>query len=247
MLIELLTQLRGFKFMKTLVLVFQKIQNEDTTKYGNFYSHSIAETITNESDIGDVFQSIYTTIITNIQKSLGKDSGWIIDSVIEHNISISKYNPLAGSSYIKLPKELDHPRKGLINIKTIDGNECFKWSIFIYLKPVNHHPARIAKADKDFAIKRDFKDIRFTVKIKDIHKIEKKNSIGISVFGYENEENHPIYVSKKCCEEKHVDLLLIGKEGKTHYVLIKYFNTFMYHHTLHHRKKHFCVIVQKKY
>ena len=46
--------------------------------------------------------------------------------VIDHTISISKYKPLAGSSYIKLSKELDHPRKGLINIKNIDNNECFK-------------------------------------------------------------------------------------------------------------------------
>ena len=73
-----------------------------------------------------MFQSIYTTIIINIQKSLGKVSGWIIDSVIDHIISISKYNFLAGSSYIKLPKELDHPRKGLINIQNNDDNECFK-------------------------------------------------------------------------------------------------------------------------
>ena len=50
-----------------------------------------------------------------MQKSLGKGSSQIIDSIIEHNISISKYKPLAGSSYIKLPKELDHPSKGLIN------------------------------------------------------------------------------------------------------------------------------------
>ena len=42
-------------------------------------------------------------------------------------------------------------------------------------------------------------------------KLEKKNSIGISVFGYENKEKYPIYLSKKCCEEKHVELLLIGK------------------------------------
>ena len=27
------------------------------------------------------------------------------------------YNLFAGSSYIKLPKEIDHPRKGLINIQ----------------------------------------------------------------------------------------------------------------------------------
>ena len=80
----------------------------------------------------------------------------------------------------------------------------------------------------------------FLVKIKDIHKIEKKTPIGISVFGYENKEKHPIYVSKKCCEEKHVDLLLMGEEGKRHYVLTKDFNTFMYNHALHRGRKHFC-------
>ena len=51
----------------------------------------------NESEIDDGLESIYSI--------------WIIDSVIDHSINISKYNPLAGSSYIKLPKELDHPRK----------------------------------------------------------------------------------------------------------------------------------------
>ena len=38
------------------------------------------------------------------KKSLGKGLAWIIDSVTDHNISISKYNPLAGSSCIKLSK-----------------------------------------------------------------------------------------------------------------------------------------------
>ena len=47
------------------------------------------------------------------------------------------------------------------NIQNIDDNECFKWSIVRYLNPANHHPARITKADKDFAKKLDFKDIRF--------------------------------------------------------------------------------------
>ena len=112
--------------MTTLVLLFKKIESEDKAKYENFYSSSKAVIIINESDIDGVFHSIYTTIITNLQKSLGKGSGWIIDSVIDHTISMSKYNPLAGRSYIKLPKELDHLRKGLINIQNIDNNECFK-------------------------------------------------------------------------------------------------------------------------
>ena len=74
--------------MATLVLVFKKIESEDKTKYDNFYSSSKGEIIMNKNDIDDVFQSIYTTIITNIQKSLGKCSGWIIDSVIDHAINI---------------------------------------------------------------------------------------------------------------------------------------------------------------
>ena len=36
-LIELLTQLNGFKFVTTLVLVFEKIENENKTKYDIFF------------------------------------------------------------------------------------------------------------------------------------------------------------------------------------------------------------------
>ena len=79
-------------------------------------------------------------------------SGGIIDSVINHNINISKYDPLAGTSYIKLPKEPS--------------------------KKKNLYPAgcitRITKADENFAKRLDLKDIKFPVKTRDIHKIEKK-------------------------------------------------------------------------
>ena len=108
--------------------MLKKIESDYKTKYDRFYSHSKAKTIINELDIDNVFESIYT-IISNIQKVLRKGLGWIIDSVIDHTISISKYNPLARSSYIKLPKQLDHPRKGLINIQNIDDNKCFIWCL----------------------------------------------------------------------------------------------------------------------
>ena len=49
------------------------------------------------------------------KKSLGKGLRWIVDSVVGYTINISNYKLLSGSSYIKLPKELDHPKKGLIN------------------------------------------------------------------------------------------------------------------------------------
>ena len=99
--------------------------------------------------------------------------GWITDSLIDHTINISKHKSLCGSNYIKLPEELRRPRKGLINIHNIDNNECLKCFLVRYLHPPDHHSARIRKFDKDFARKCDFKDIKFHVKIRNIHKVEK--------------------------------------------------------------------------
>ena len=81
-----MTQLKGSKFVTTVVLVFKKIESEDKT-LNTFHSNSKAEIIINGSNIDDVFQSIYTTVISVCK-------------------NFSKYNPLAGSNYVKLPKEL---------------------------------------------------------------------------------------------------------------------------------------------
>ena len=86
-LIDLFSELIGFKFVATLVLVFKKVDSRDKIKYSTFHSSSKGEITINESYIDDLFQSIYTTIILNREKSLGKGSGWIIDSIIDHTIS----------------------------------------------------------------------------------------------------------------------------------------------------------------
>ena len=164
------------KFVATLV-EFEKIESDDKTRYDTLYSNSKAELIINGSDMDDGFESIYPTIISDIEKSLGKDSVWIVDSGIDQVINSSKYNPLPCSSYAKLPIDLDDPRKGLINIENIDDDDddkCFKWCLVRYLYPADHHQARITKANKDFEKEPDFKVITFPVKIRDIHKIEKR-------------------------------------------------------------------------
>ena len=47
---KLLTELRGFKFVTKLILMFKKIESD------TFYSHSNAGTIKNENDIDDMFE-----------------------------------------------------------------------------------------------------------------------------------------------------------------------------------------------
>ena len=59
-----MTQLKGFKLVTTLVLMFKKLESEDKTKYEIFYSNSRAEIIIKESDIDGAFKAIFTTIIS---------------------------------------------------------------------------------------------------------------------------------------------------------------------------------------
>ena len=48
-LIDLLSELRGFIFVTTLVLALKKMEIKEKTKYDIFYSNSKAEIIINES------------------------------------------------------------------------------------------------------------------------------------------------------------------------------------------------------
>ena len=99
------------------------MEYDDKTKYSTFYPNSKADAVVNESDTDDVFVSNYTTIIWNMQKSLWKSLSWITNSIIDHNFKTSKHDPIAGCSYIKLPKKLNHLKKGLIDIQNIDDTK----------------------------------------------------------------------------------------------------------------------------
>ena len=52
---DLLTELKGFQFVETLVLEFKKIENEDKTKFSIFYLNSNADANIDESDTDAVF------------------------------------------------------------------------------------------------------------------------------------------------------------------------------------------------
>ena len=135
--------------------------------------------------------------------------------------------------------KLKNPKKGLINIKNKD-NECFRWCHIRHLNSQKEDPQRIKKEDKQLKGGLNYEGIKFPVSQKQYNKIEKQNSIRISVFGYEKGQPFPIHISKEKFEDQ-MNLLLITKDEKKHYILIKDFNTFMYNQTKHKNKKHFCM------
>ena len=97
----------------------------------------------------------------------------------------------------------------------------------------------------------NYDDTGFPVAAKHYGKIEEQNSININVFGFENKQFYPIYVSKQGNKDI-LNLLLTTKGGNKHYVLIKDFNRMMYNKTKHKEKNTFActsykILVQNKF
>ena len=247
-----LTSTKGLKFNETLIVTFEKPLKEndqdhigETNEWGlsvitkTAYFTSPPKTIINNTEINKSLEETQENILKRISIWMSEGSGWSIKSLDEHILNVVKYKPMKGSSYIKLPEELRNSSKGLINMKNED-NECFRWCHIRHLNPQAKDPQKIKKVDKKYIENLNYSGIEFPVTTKQYNKIEKQNEININVFGYEDKQPYPIYVSK----EKYGDclnLLLITENENKHYVLIKNFNAFMYNQTKHKERKHFCM------
>ena len=236
--ISLLDEMKGLKYVETVKVTFNKISDGEIVEKSAYFN-SKAQTIINHTEINEALQMSKQNILNLISQWISEGSGWTIQSVDSHYLNIAKYEPMKGSSYIQLPNELRNSAKGLINMKNED-NECFRWCHIRHLNPQDKDPQRIKKTDKQYVGKLDYSNIEFPVGVKHYNKIEKQNSINISVFGYEDKQPYPIYVSKEKYED-HMELLLVTENENKHYVLIKDFNKFMYNQTKHKERKHFCM------
>ena len=235
---KILSDLKGIKFNETLKVTFWKPQDNGWI-YKTAYFNSKPQTVINDINISEELNLTKEQILNFIAIWISEGSGWTIKSVDSHHINIVKYQPLKGSSYIQLPQELRNSAKGLINLKNND-NECFRWCHIRHSNYQDKYPQRIKKVDKEYIDKLNYEGIEFPVTIKQLNKIEKQNEININVFGYEEKQPYPIYISKEKHED-HMELLLITKDENKHYVLIKDFNKFMFNQTKHKNKKHFCM------
>ena len=241
---DLLETMKGFKLIETLELTFEKQTinsktGERVSIYKTAFFNGKAKTITKANNTESELSMSRQEILNTIDKWISEGSGWFIDRIDSHYINITLYKPLNGSSYVKLPSELQNSGKGLINIKN-EEDECFRWCHIRFLNPQRTNPQRINRVDKQMINELNYDGIAFLVTQKQYNKIETQNNIRINVFGYEKGQPFPIHISKEEFENQ-MNLLLITKNEKKYYVLIKDFNSFMYNQSKHKERKHFCM------
>ena len=221
---ESLETMKGLKFIVTLEVTFEKDTFDPKTgerekTYRTVYFNSKDKAITNANDIEPELYTAQQEIMGIVEVWISEGLGWTISKLENNYINFVKYKPLNGSSYIELPAELRNSGKGLINMKNKD-DECFRWCHIRHLNPQKKDPQRIKKDDKQYIEKLDYTNIVFPVSQKQYNKIEKRNCIRINVFGYEERQPFPIYISKEKFEGQ-MNLLLITKDEKRHFVLMK--------------------------
>ena len=238
-----LKSMKSLKFNYGLEITFSQIAKEDQIKISDIKEilWSSPQIILNENDIDKKIDLVISDIMQKITSfSASGASSLVISKINTQYIDIIEYKPLKGSSYIKLPKALKNPKMGLINIKNED-QKCFAYCLIYHLNQskIKNNPQRVS-IYKQYENTVDFTGIEFPVSIKDIPKIEKMNNISINVFGYELNSTFPIFISENQTGNS-INLLLISKDEKRHYVYIKDFNRFMYNKTKHNCKKHFCI------
>ena len=228
--INIMASNRNIKTKLVLNCLMSRRHSEGFTLIKQFAFHSKYKIITESTNPHEIYGEMMDEIEEKIQKIEQKEgSGWVFFEVENLTLHTDIWDPLKGSSYIDLPKELKN-KNAIINMKNEDNNKCFLWCVLRALNPSkDKHPSRI---DKDLKSKEDtlnMEGIAYPVDLKDINRFEKQNlDISISVLGYSKDERiYPLRISKytkvkKEDERKHNIVLLLIKDGNnSHYCLVK--------------------------
>ena len=228
-------QLGSINFREILMIRYKKPLED-----GVFQESLVSVKNRNLVRLGDL-EELLDEVMEEINGKLSKydtnGSGWVFQTILSHDLHVSKYDPLVGSSYLELPKQLRNSKKGLVNVKNED-DKCFLWCHVRHPRPQEHNPNRV-KEDTIMAAQLNYRGIKFPVEISQVGRVEKQNEISINIFGYENKVFKLRSPSARYKEV--MNLLLIERDGKSHYVSIKDFNRLMFDITKGRSQKHFCM------
>ena len=243
---------RNIKARLYLNCVMKRTDPDGFTVIKKFAFHSIGQKIITEStDPHEIFKEMMDEIEEEVQKvEHAAGSGWVFVEVENLTLHTDIWDPIKGSSYIDLPKELKN-KNAIINMKNEDNNKCFLWCVLRALNPSkDKHPSRIDKDLKSKENTLNMEGIAYPVDLKDIKRFEKQNpDISISVLGYSKDERiYPLRISKftkmkKEDERKHNIVLLLIKNGdNSHYCLINNLSRLLTSQVNNHKSKlYYCL------
>ena len=97
---KILIQLRGIKCNETVELKFEKLGGENTMIEKSFTFTTKPQEIMNINDVESSLQNMRSDIEARIDRFTMEGSGGAVIEVLNHDLHVNKYDPLAARSYI---------------------------------------------------------------------------------------------------------------------------------------------------
>ena len=214
-------QPKPIKVMLRMQCQFRKMEGKEEV-FTDYHFNTKNAVVDSSTDLLDFLSVSVERLIELIESLQGKGSGWVFDKVLHFDILVDVYRPLAGSSYMTLPKFLAD-KKAIINPKNINDSECFKWAVTEAVYPQKVRRERITKISRENSKLFNWEGIKFPVKKTQINLFEKNNpEYTVNVLGYSKADGiHPIRISKHYTTNKTaINLMLLSCEDIHHYVLV---------------------------
>ena len=162
-------------------------------------------------------------MVSTLQVFCNSGSGFVIESLEHLDVNINKFKPIKRSTYLPTPALFEN-NHFLLNIHNKD-QKCFANSILAALNPLKTNNKQNPSPYKKMLDQLDLDKVNFPMPLKDIPLFEGNNNLAVNVFGYEQNQIVPLFLSKR--NVKRINLLLISNGILFHYCLITNFNDFM--------------------
>ena len=86
-----------------------KLKNNGETEYTLVHFNSLTKTVIGSNKFG--IKQAFQEIIYRLDNWISNGSGCIVEEIYSQYLNVSSYLTLRGSTYIKLPAELQHNKK----------------------------------------------------------------------------------------------------------------------------------------
>ena len=226
-------QLKGIKCNETLEVKFEKLGIEGRMIEKSFIFTSRPQVIMNKDDTKSALQNMRSDIEVRVDRFTMEGSGWAVIWLLNHDLHVNKYDPLATRRYIKLPAEIQN-RSVTMNIQNTD-DKCFIYCLGRALDP-NAEPSKLERVSSHLKYVCEtlgLNDIKTPVNVQDLPKIRSRYKVSMNSYGHSESNKNPTYMNPiqiypihitQLIAAKRIDLLVTTNTETNHYVWIKNFN-----------------------
>ncbi|XP_046570763.1 uncharacterized protein LOC124279013 [Haliotis rubra] len=206
---------KTIKWALCLHIKMEKPSEDTHSNYHEAYFRSSMQIAMEGSDLIEQYLEAINLMLQTLDDYEGVHSGLNVSDIVLLKLTVVKFAPLNGGTYIPLPPALAKHARCILNIQNKDNDLCFVLSILAKLYPPSSNKERETHY-LPYLNRLNLEGFSFPMTLKHIPRFEQLNQLSINVYGFEDGTLYPMYISNESNVEENrcVDLLLLSQESQ---------------------------------